>query len=539
MKSISILFSFFLTAIITLFMTSYVWGEPKASIDTSNVLFIENNIDHEYFITPTIVDPRLSGANNWTKYSYLQSSLGYLGVVAWYDINELKDMWISNSAINTPFQGIRCVAGIECPTSGYIAPELVSSDGIYHSQVTIGTTGGGYGFASLAPGFYTYLRDLPVGSPLTFLLNYCSTKIDYNPAIGERCNTTSKYTWAASNFTINKNAHLKLVDTKSLTEIYVTSNGTPSIGLGSANCKIAVVGIENGIVCKVVEYKYQESGGKTPNSMVIYMNFNKALIGFRPADVSVKYSGNLRNWYLWNSRQIYKNVISQDGSGIYVFLSKTFLKELLDHGVVISESSNMLTFGFDNPIVPESGYYEFTSSNSMVIKPRNYSISIISDAAVYNPYKEGMVGHGKPPIEFNYIVTAAGPRQADKITAQVIGEGMMMDGKNLCVFSSDDNNLKVLFPATLSYTAVNSSYITKSNSCIDPAIELNDALWVETPWDKPDQDGGYFYRTDLKLSFPMDNSISLWSLNGDDWIGTVSAQGNVEVTATWTGADIN
>lgn len=30
---------------------------------SSNILFIENNIDNEYFITPSSLDPRISGSN--------------------------------------------------------------------------------------------------------------------------------------------------------------------------------------------------------------------------------------------------------------------------------------------------------------------------------------------------------------------------------------------------------------------------------------------------------------------------------------------
>lgn len=42
----------------------------------------------------------------------------------------------------------------------------------------------------------------------------------------------------------------------------------------------------------------------------------------------------------------------------------------------------------------------------------------------------------------------------------------------------------------------------------------------------------------LDLSFPMDDSYSLFSLDGVDWLGTVSASGLVTVKAIWTGPDI-
>ncbi len=85
-------------------------------------LFIENDIDGEYFITPSALDPRFSGSNTWVKYGTSQVSLGYLGYVIWTaPANNYQDMWIDNSPIDAPFTGIRCYRGSQCPTTGYIA----------------------------------------------------------------------------------------------------------------------------------------------------------------------------------------------------------------------------------------------------------------------------------------------------------------------------------------------------------------------------------------------------------------------------------
>lgn len=85
----------------------------------------------------------------------------------------------------------------------------------------------------------------------------------------------------------------------------------------------------------------------------------------------------------------------------------------------------------------------------MIIKPRDYGISIIPADFNPNQSKTGKVGNDEPPIEFNYIVTTSGPRQADAITAKVEGPMTTLKGQPYCLFSSNDDKLKVPFSAYL------------------------------------------------------------------------------------------
>ena len=59
------MFKHYLLLILTLFATF----TASAATYTNDIVFIENNIDNEYFITPQKTDPRFSGANVFTKYS--------------------------------------------------------------------------------------------------------------------------------------------------------------------------------------------------------------------------------------------------------------------------------------------------------------------------------------------------------------------------------------------------------------------------------------------------------------------------------------
>ncbi len=48
-------------------------------------------------------------------------------------------------------------------------------------------------------------------------------------------------------------------------------------------------------------------------------------------------------------------------------------------------AKTFLPFHFTNTAVPQSGYYEFTPSNTLILKPRDYGISIIP--ADFNPHQ--------------------------------------------------------------------------------------------------------------------------------------------------------
>ncbi|HBC7483681.1 TPA: fimbrial protein, partial [Proteus mirabilis] len=228
-----------------------------------------------------------------------------------------------------------------------------------------------------------------------------------------------------------------------------------------------------------------------------------------------------------------------NNKNVSIFLSNTFLKRLVSSNVDFKNSQDFFTFSFTNTAVPQSGYYEFTPSNTLILKPRDYGISIIP--ADFNPHqsKTGKVGNEEPPIEFNYIVTTSGPRQADSITASVEGPQTTLKGQSYCLFSSSDNRLNVPFPAYLSFKNSDGTDAKYRASCDSHEISLKNALWTETPWDRPDEDLGSFYRTNLDLSFPMNDANSFFTLDGIDWLGTVSASGTVTVKAIWTGPDIN
>ena len=68
------------------------------------------------------------------------------------------------------------------------------------------------------------------------------------------------------------------------------------------------------------------------------------------------------------------------------------------------------------------------------------------------------------------------------------------------------------------------------------SVDMTKANWVQTAWNANIDDGSFFTTT-LRLLFPMNDLRSKLTLDGRDWMGTVSASGELKVTATWVGVD--
>jgi hypothetical protein len=63
-------------------------------------------------------------------------------------------------------------------------------------------------------------------------------------------------------------------------------------------------------------------------------------------------------------------------------------------GISDINTKDLFNFRFQNTTSPESGWYEFSTSNSLIIKPRDFSISIISDEYIRRRRAKGMSGRG-------------------------------------------------------------------------------------------------------------------------------------------------
>lgn len=505
---------------------------------SNTYMFIDNDVDDEYFITTSSLSPRFTGANIWTKYKTNQRSLGYMGNSGWSYSNRYFDLWIDNSPINQPFLGLRCMStGANCPASGYIPADVLDKDGFYHAMSGNSVANGYYGAGVLSQSAYEYFRNRPVGTIDSLQLNLCymDSKADYDFASGVRCkDLPSGGKWVYYTMNLEKVSHLTLNSTGAMAEVWIASDGTPSVNLGSELCQMGVVGSASGIICKMMSYSFQETKTLT-TSLDFRMVIDTTLLGFSPSSSDVKYSGDGASWTNFGSTSTYNKVFKPSGEYIYVFLSNAFFKKALKAGTDLTNKDELFTFYFDNSVTPQSGYYQFTPSTLINIIPREYGISIIASDGSAHPKASGKIG-SETPITFEYKVTTSASRQADSITAQVTGDAINIYGQPYCLFTSADETLKVPVPAFLEWTSAAGNAVRVRNSCGENPVDMTNAAWVQTAWNANVNDG-FFFTTTLKLLFPMDDSHSQFTTDGHDWMGTVSATGDVKVTATWVGVD--
>ncbi|MDF7728721.1 hypothetical protein PUR50_27165, partial [Enterobacter hormaechei subsp. steigerwaltii] len=89
----------------------------------------------------------------------------------------------------------------------------------------------------------------------------------------------------------------------------------------------------------------------------------------------------------------------KSADSIYVFFSSNFFKQMVNLGISDINTKDLFNFRFQNTTSPESGWYEFSTSNTLIIKPRDFSISIISDEYTQTPSREGYVGSGESALD--------------------------------------------------------------------------------------------------------------------------------------------
>ncbi|HBK3264808.1 TPA: hypothetical protein KKL62_001865 [Escherichia coli] len=293
------------------------------------------------------------------------------------------------------------------------------------------------------------------------------------------------------------------------------------------------IGSRSGLSCKMVNYTLQ-TNGLSNTSIHIFPAIANSSLASAVGAYDMQFSLNGSSWKpVSNTAYYYTFNEMKSADSIYVFFSSNFFKQMVNLGISDINTKDLFNFRFQNTTSPESGWYEFSTSNTLIIKPRDFSISIISDEYTQTPSREGYVGSGESALDFGYIVTTSGKTAADEVLIKVTGPAQVIGGRSYCVFSSDDGKAKVPFPATLSFITRNGATKTYDAGCDDSWRDMTDALWLTTPWTDISGEVGQMDKTTVKFSIPMDNAISLRTVDDNGWFGEVSASGEIHVQATW------
>lgn len=556
-----------------------------------NYLFVSNNTDNNYAIMAQTYTPRFTGSNRWaanlkgtqqvalgytSTFSTQYSSGKFAGGYGMAFLNGwVGTMRLIQPSISQPFQGITCfiTETTGCPYGDSFFSGEVRSDGIYNvvNQWEGDSTDARYPsmLASLSDNFYQYIANQAVGASTTIEIEYCQVKPEYNTGTDCASQTVSGTTVTTTNITnaqalnptsswskvlrTHSTSHTKigqmtLKPQNKLTEVYVGADG--GIVLADDNlCTYHKNGIgtisTEGIMCKLVDVEMNVTSIASSWNMYVYpILSDPALAASATNNVWFSLNGNTWSRYSSNPSSSYSTYASRitagSSTGFYMYYSKDFFINMINSNDGDVDTQGILSFAINNPDLDRSGYYEFSPSNQLVIKPRDFGISIREKNYNSNPHVEGMVGQEEPPLEIDYVITTINPidlAQADKVTVQVTGPSGLAWGRTYCIFTDTNNTSDVPVPGLLQYTRNDGIAIQHNHGCAGSPFNITDALWDV----KPVVDTGGFesnmYATDLKLIFPMNDSASLQNTKGEEWFGSVSATGKVRVEATWSDVD--
>ncbi|MDM5060405.1 hypothetical protein [Aeromonas rivipollensis] len=507
-----------------------------ADADLRHLLFIENQEDHNLFITPTdYLDPRLSGGNSWTSDSR-QVSLAYADNAHNYTVTNYNiDMW-ENGPIRHPYINQRCIkswAGCDPQTAEAVNKPAVVNETGFFGLMKAAT---GYAHAKLSSSFFDYLRTMPVGTILNREMNLCMTTRIYDAAAGERCIDQSSGTWYVKKVRHKKSGHLRFIQTNAISEVIVDSNGVPYVLPGSQGCENYRLGTRDGVLCRFLDYDFNQDGSQSFSDPYVYTNIKNTALNSAIAGADVQMSTNLINWAYKGAD--YNVSYLKGQSSIYLFLSSNFFKQVVRLGLQDQLTRSMINFNMRNIKAPESGFYEFSGTTEIVIKPRDFSVSILSSEGVSNPYREGQVG--KDILSFSYNISDSGPISADMLEIS-ISQDRGSPYQGYCTFypaGSSAPEQAVPLPTRLVFDSVAHGAASRhAIRCDRTPVDIR-TLGIQDnqppqEWNDPVNGQGItrFYK--LALEFDLTDPMVQGTVGNEMWEGEVEQSGTITIKGTW------
>ncbi|HDZ8847781.1 TPA: hypothetical protein RUW98_002990 [Aeromonas veronii] len=528
-----------------LFFTTYICATNNAAAikkptpreeSTRNFLFIENEADDNLFITPTdYLEPRLTGANAWTSNTD-QDSLAYVNNgtnpgVEGYNV----DMW-EDGPISYPYVNQRCRRqdrGCDSATA-----EAINKPAVVNEYGFFGLMGAadGWGHAKISASFFNYLRGMPVGSVLNRQMNLCYTTAKYDAAAGGRCKDQTRGTWEIANTHHKKAGHIRFIQKNTITEVIIDSNGNPFITPGSQECVNYSIGSRNGIMCKYLDYDFRDDGSQSYSQPTISTSIKHSALDSAISNSDVQMSADRKTWVSLGTKYSVSRL--KGNTSIYIFLSSNFFKQLVRLGIQDNVVKSLLNFNMLNSTAPESGFYEFNGTTEVKIKPRSFSVSILSSDGLNNPYREGVVG--KDIMSFAYNISDSGPASADKLEI-AISQDIGSPYKGFCTFYPGSNVVmedavpiptRLVFKSTLNDT-VSQHGIRCDGSPLDiRALGIKDNQPPQT-WNDPINGEGIARFYNLALEFDLTDPMVQRTIYNQLWEGEVQQSGTITIKGTW------
>lgn len=502
----------------------------------TNFLFVENSVDTNVFVQPiTSLSPRVTGGNSWTSLKGTrQDSLGYGSLVgAWGIHRDNLDMW-DDGPIPFPYITQRCILGYaDCDSESHAVnkPQVVDEKGFY------GLMGAAYGWtnAILSPSFYMYLQNMEMGSVLTRTVNACYTSVIYDARAGARCKDQATGYWRKGEQKHTKVGHLRLRPNNILSELIIDSNGTPIILPGSHGCEAARVSNTDGVICEFVNYELQYNNISLASAR-INPNIKRSLLASRITTSDLRFSVDKASWNNYTNEMSLNEL--KGHNTIYLFLSPRLLKAMTELDLSTISTRELIDFSMRNTLAPESGFYEFGASAEIIVKPRMFSVSILSAEGAASPSREGKIG--EDILSFPYHISDSGPSSANILNISVAQDsGSPYQGH--CTFYpagqiTAENAVPV--PTRLLFNSTQKGLDYKHPiRCDGTPVDIRSLQIVDSQaplvWMDPNGDKGLSRFYTLALEFDLTDPMTQHTTTGDMWEGNAQQSGTITLNGIW------
>ncbi|WP_421324638.1 hypothetical protein [Aeromonas sp. 604176] len=519
-----------------------------AEITNSSYLSIKNHIDSNIYIGPLAYNDdigTIAGTSHITHPN--QELLAYARIACKRNYSSPSPcmsssypfwtLWEPNPFVPAPYLGISChiltTASYGCDKTGKF-PLYYIQGALYPQTAHWGVRSfpgfRNYGFMSQPYGFIAgavstayleKLHNVPTGNQVSITQQFCAHKsanvvLPTLPCDYQETNTLN----------YKKAGTLTLMPIKQKNNIFVDSNGTPTLLPGSTGCEQATVAGVNGLVCEISSYNFETQGWPSKSPFNYAIRINNAALNAKVAVEDIKISADK---VTWTGKEVTQPLDTLQGrKSIYIFLSKKYFKALNDTGLLGSDQQ-VLRFSIFHSEMTASGYYEFSPSVQFDVKSRYYSVFITPESG---SYAEGKVGYDR--LVFPYKLAESGPVSASRLEMRVTQDtGTVFKG--FCTLYQGNSAIPVPTRLVFNSESLGDNYLQPIRCDATPidlrSFQIKDSRPPEY-WQGQEGDGVTRYY-DVALDFDLRHPMVFETTAGEPWEGIAAQTGKIELRAIW------
>lgn len=482
----------------------------------------------------SVTYPTLSDSGLLTVATYVPALSADSGVGTWSD--EVTWHYGFTGFNDVGFRGTSCTT---CSGVGYKTPVSVSS-----AQMTVpyNPLGGQYGFTGLvlSESLYSYLLGLGAGQSVT------ATTAPYKGSAATPTSSQNNVLQKLGNYTLDNTAKLGFsVDP-------ITGEVTLHGGTGSHCTAYQYIALK-GQLCDVMTYTY-EGGSVTPYAGTLSMGVsqvNPLLTQFQSKGLNVSLTFDEKVWYTLSNGSVGTPATFADSflqqpaksggsASLKMFFPDDFIKAVALQGDA-ANLTEIATLCLNKPAPQLNADFCFHPGNGIDITPLANSIEIKPDNPDYSLDSSGQGGSGKgkvgatTPISIPYTIYTSSKDPAVAVSVRVTGPSKAINGQDYCLFSGAgvSSSIQVPVPGNVLVGLSQTSY---DHNCTGNAIAVPPPSTSAGEWVKQSSTVSTdlsVWQTPLVLKFPMDDPVTQKTFDGGYWDGVVSAQGTIEVSASW------